>query len=280
MVTPSRRRSAVEHLRVTYRVSERRACRATGFHRSTQRYRPRRDPQVELRMRLKELAAARVRYGYRRLHVLLRREGWPVNAKRIHRLYREEGLAIRSKVPKRKRAWRYRQSRPALEAANEVWAMDFMADQLFDGRPFRILTVVDGHTREALATVPRVSFRAYQVVEVLDRLAAERGRPKSLRVDNGPEFAGKALDQWAHLNGAEIDFSRPGRPTDNALIEAFNARLRAECLNASWFLSMADARDRIEEWRCAYNEERPHSALGNLTPKAFASQAHQARRVA
>ena len=231
-------------------------------------------------MRLRELAAARIRYGYRRLHVLLRREGWPVNAKRVHRLYREEGLAIRPRPPKRKRAWRYRQGRPALGGPNEVWAMDFMSDQLFDGRAFRILTVIDGHTREALATVPKAGFRAYQVVEVLDRLVVLRGRPESLRVDNGPEFAGKALDQWAWLNGVELDFSRPGKPTDNALIEAFNARLRAECLNASWFLSMADARDRIEEWRRDYNEDRPHSALGNLTPRAFATQAHQARRVA
>jgi putative transposase len=280
MVTPSRRRSVVEHLRAAYRVSERRACRATGFHRSTQRYRARRDPQVELRMRLKELAAARVRYGYRRLHVLLRREGWPVNAKRVHRLYREEGLAIRPKVPRRKRAWRYRQDRPAVVGPNECWAMDFVSDQLFDGRPFRVLAVIDVHTREALATVPRVSFRGFQVVEVLDRLAAERGRPGSLRVDNGPEFAGKMLDQWAYLNRVEIDFSRPGKPTDNAFVEAFNARFRAECLNASWFLSMADACGRIEAWRTDYNEERPHTALGSLTPRAFASQAHQARGVA
>ena len=158
--------------------------------------------------------------------------------------------------------------------------MDFMSDQLFDGRPIRILTVVDIHTREGLSTHPRAHFRAAQVVEVLDGLVRSRGRPKSLRVDNGPEFASRLLDHWAYLNGVEIDFSRPGRPTDNGLIEAFNGRLRAECLNASWFLSMPDARDRIEEWRCAYNEDRPHSALGNSTPRAFASQAHQARRVA
>jgi len=158
--------------------------------------------------------------------------------------------------------------------------MDFVSDQLFDGRPFRILAIIDVHTREALATVPRVSFRAYQVVEVLDRLVALRGRPKTLRVDNGPEFVGKALDQWAYLNGVEIDFSRPGRPTDNGLIEAFNGRLRAECLNASWFLSMADARDRIEQWRADYNEDRPHSALGGLTPSAFAHQANRARKLA
>ena len=125
-----------------------------------------------------------------------------------------------------------------------------------------------------------MNFRAYQVTEVLDRLARERGRPKSLRVDNGPEFAGRMLDQWAYLKGVEIDFSRTGKPTDNAYIEAFNGRLRAECLNASWFLSMADARDRIEEWRTDYNEDRPHTALGGLTPSAFANQANEARRLA
>ena len=155
-----------------------------------------------------------------------------------------------------------------------------MSDQLFDGRPIRILTVVDIHTREGLSTAPRANFRAAQVVEVLDQLVRARGKPKSLRVDNGPEFAGRLLDHWAYLNKVEIDFSRPGTPTDNAFIEAFNARLRAECLNASWFLSLADARERIEDWRCHYNEERPHSALGNLTPRAFANQAEPARKIA
>ena len=280
MVRPGVRRDVVGVLRGTYQISERRACSAMGFFRSVQRYQSRRDPQTALRMRLKDLAAVRVRYGYRRLHVLLRREGWAVNHKRIHRLYAEEGLSIRTKLPRHKRAWRIRQGRPGVGGANEVWSLDFMADQLFDGRPFRILTALDVHTREALSTIPRASFRAAQVVEVLDQLARVRGKPKSLRVDNGPEFAGRLLDHWAYLNKVEIDFSRPGTPTDNAFIEAFNARLRAECLNASWFLSLADARDRIEEWRVHYNEERPHSALGNLTPQAFAQQAQPARKVA
>lgn len=280
MVRPALRRDVVGVLQGAYWISERRACWATGFGRSSQRHRSRRDPQVDLRMRLRDLAAARVRYGYRRLHVLLRREGWAVNHKRIHRLYAEEGPSIRTKLPRRKRAWRYRQGRPGAQAPNEVWAMDLMSDQLFDGRPFRILTVVDIHTREGLSTHSRANFRAAQVVEVLDRLVRARGKPKSLRVDNGPEFAGLMLDRWAYLNGIEIDFSRPGKPTDNAFIEAFNARLRAECLNASWFLSPADARERIEAWRCHDNEERPHSALGNLTPAAFANQAQPARKVA
>lgn len=157
--------------------------------------------------------------------------------------------------------------------------MDFMSDRLFDGRPFRILTVVDCHTQEALSLTPRANFRAFQVVEALDALVRLRGRPKSLRVDNGPEFAGRMLDQWAYLNGVELDFSRPGKPTDNAYIEAFN-RLRAQCLNASWLLSLTDARERIEEWRCHYNEDQPHTALGGLTPRAFANQVVAARRLA
>lgn len=203
-----------------------------------------------------------------------------MNHKRTYRLYREEGLSIRAKLPHRKRAWRYRQARSAIDAPNAVWALDFMSDRLFNDRSFRLLTVIDCHTREALSIAPRVNFRAYQVTEVLDGLVRLRGRPGSLRVDNGPEFAGRLLDQWAYLNGVEIEFSRPGRPTDNAYIEAFNARLRAECLNASWFLSMADARDRIELWRKEYNEDRPHTALGGLTPSAFANQAFEARTLA
>ena len=147
-------------------------------------------------------------------------------------------------------------------------------------KPFRILTIVDCYTREALATAARTNFRAYQVIDELDRLARIRGKPRSIRVDNGPEFAGRLLDQWAYLNKVELDFSRPGKPTDNAYIEAFNSRLRQECLNASWFLSMADARIRINEWRADYNENRPHSSLGNLTPSDFAAQLNPTRKVA
>jgi putative transposase len=279
-VRPAVRREVAGHLQAAYGISERRACSATGFGRSSQRYCKRSDLQVALRMRLRELAAARVRYGYRRLHILLLREGWSVNHKRTYRIYREEGLSIRPKLPRRKRAWRYRQGRPDVGAANEVWAMDFMSDQLFDGRPFRLLTVVDCHTREALSIAPRVSFRAFQVIEVLDELVQVRGQPRSLRVDNGPEFAGRLLDQWAYLKGVELDFSRPGKPTDNAYIEAFNGRLRAECLNTSWFPSMTDARDRIEQWRKEYNKDRPHMALGGLTPQAYAAQANQVRKLA
>jgi putative transposase len=218
-----------------------------------------------------------VRYGYRRLHVLLLREGYRLNHKRTYRLYREEGLSIRTKTPKCKRAWRYRSGRPAIAAVNHCWAMDFMSDALFDGRPFRLLTVVDCHTRESLAIVPRTNFKAFQVVEVLDRLARVRGKPKTTRCDNGPEFAGRMLDQWAYHNGVEIDFSRPGKPTDNAFCEAFNGRVRAECLNASWFLSMADAIERIEEWRCDYNNDRPTPRSATRRPTSSHDKSNSPR---
>lgn len=206
--------------------------------------------------------------------------GWPVNAKRVYRLYSEEGLTIRTKLPRRKRAWRYLVGGSGATAPNEIRAMDFVADQRFDGRLIRILAVIDAHTREALSIAARGSFRAFDVVQEVDRLARERGRPKTLKVDNGPEFAGRMLDQWAHLNGVEIDVSRPGKPTDNPHIEAFNSRLRAEWLNASWFLSLADARQRLEARRREYNEKRPHGSLRNVTPRAFAEQPQQAREVA
>ncbi len=290
---PVRRREVVRHYQDVFELSERRVCQAMGFGRASHRYQSRRDPAVALRLRLKELAESRVRYGYRRLHVLLQREGWQLNHKRLYRIYCEEGLSIRTRSPKRRRACRYRSGRAEAKGVNDVWAMDFMSDKLFDDRPFRILTVLDCRTREALATAARTNFRAYQVIDELDRIARLRGQPRSIRVElpavappvqatagDGPEFASRLLDQWAYLNKVELDFSRPGKPSDNAHIEAFNARLRQECLNASWFLSMADARQRINEWRIDYNDHRPHSALGNLTPSAFAAQLEPARKVA
>jgi putative transposase len=277
---PSCRRDVVTHLQAAYQVSERCACRATGFSRSTQRYRSQASPQDELRLRLKELAQARVRYGYRRLHMLLRREGWTVNAKRIYRLYKEEGLVIRPKTPRRKRSCRYRGEREEISTPNQTWAMDFMSDPLFDNRPYRILTVVDCHSRESPAVGPRQSFRAFHVVEALDRIVRERGKPKTIRCDNGPEFAGRVLDQWAFFNQVQLDFSRPARPTDNAFVESFNARVRQELLNASWFTSLADARARMAAWRKEYNEDRPHTALKNRTPREYADEARKAARLA
>ena len=222
-------------------------------------------------MRLKELAATRVRYGYRRLHILLQREGWQVNAKRVYRLYREENLSLRTKPPKRRVSCRKRCDRPEATRINDCWAMDFMSDELFDGRKIRLLTIVDHFTRESIAIDVGQRFRGKDVAETLERIGVDRSLPKTIRVDNGPEFTSKALDKWAYDNKVILDFSRPGKPTDNAFIESFNGSVRAECLNENWFLSLADAKEKVESWRVDYNEQRPHSALGNLAPKEFAS---------
>jgi putative transposase len=222
-------------------------------------------------MRLRDLAAARVRYGYRRLHVLLRREGWRINHKRVYRLYRLEGLGLRLKQ-RRKRISTVRVVPPQATRPNERWAMDFMTDQLYDGRRFRLLTVVDTVTRECPAIEVDRSLTGQRVVTVLNRLKAWRGLPQRISVDNGPEFISKGLDAWAHQHGVQLEFSRPGTPTDNPYIEAFNGRVREECLDQHWFSSITDAQQTIEVWRQEYNDERPHGALGNLTPRAFAAQ--------
>ena len=259
-------------LEVCYQVSQRRACEVMKVSRSSMRYQSVADPQNAPRMRLKEMAASRVGWGYRRLHILLQREGWRVNHKRVWRLYAHEGLAMRRKPPRRRVSCLKREMRPIAAARNECWSMDFVADQLYDGRRIRILTLVDNHTRESLALHVGQRIRGLKVVEVLERVVREHGVPGAIRVDNGPEFICKKLDLWAYGNKVQLDFSRPGKPTDNAFIEAFNARFRAECLNEHWFLSLEDAREKIEAWRQDYNNHRPHSALGNATPAQFAGQ--------
>jgi putative transposase len=266
------RRELVAELVTRYGASRRQVCRALGFPRATDYYESRKDPQDALRVRLRDLAAARVKYGYRRLHVLLRREGWAVNKKRVLRLYQQEGLALRRKSPRRRASARTREGRPPVEAADQVWAMDFVSVALADGRKARVLTVLDVFTREAVAVRADARFTAGMVVRVLEELAYLRGVPTSLRVDNGPEFAGKMLDLWAYFNHVTLDFSRPGKPTDNAFIESFNGRLRQECLDPHWFTCLDDLRAKTEDWRREYNEDRPHSALGNLAPGEFAAK--------
>lgn len=267
---PARRRELVSDVEDSYCISERRTCRVLCFSRSTHRYKSTADEQAPLRMRLRELAAVHVRYGSPRLHILLRREGWQVNHKRVERIYREEGLSMRSTMPRRRKACRVRQPRPPAARINDCWSMDFMADELFNGSRLRVLTIVDNFTRESLALEVDQRITGRDVARVLTRVGAQRALPKTIRVDNGPEFISKALDQWAYWNKVELDFSRPGKPTDNAFIESFNARLRQECLNENWFLSLDDARQKIEAWRQHYNEERPHGSLGNLAPSEFA----------
>lgn len=260
----------VEYLEMSFEASERRACMVLGLSRSSHRYEGRAEGQAELRMRIKEIAAVRVRYGYKRIHVLLRREGWRVNHKRVYRLYCEEGLNLRSKRPRRRVSAAHRVSREEPMAVNESWSMDFASDSLFDGRRFRALTVVDNFSRECLWIGPDQNIRGEQVAEILDHLKVIRGVPKLIRLDNGPEFISKAMDKWAYENRVTLDFSRPGKPTDNALVESFIGSFRDECLNVNWFLSLKDAREKIETWRRDYNEFRPHSSLGDMTPRDFA----------
>jgi putative transposase len=227
--------------------------------------------QTALRMRLRDLAAARVRYGYRRLHVLLQREGWQVNHKRVYRLYRQEGLALRRRC-RRKRASPVRVMQHRAQAPNERWSMDFVSDTLATGQRFRALTLVDNFSRVSPAIEVDFSLTGRRVVAVLDQLKATYGIPKRLGVDNGPEFISKALDAWAHSNGVQLEFSRPGKPTDNALIESFNSRLRQDCLNQHWFYSIQEAQTSIEAWRQDYNMHHPHSALDYAAPQTFAWQ--------
>jgi putative transposase len=224
-----------------------------------------------LRIRLRDLAQVRVSYGYRRLHVLLQREGWKVNHKRVYRLYCLEGLGMRPKKPRRHVTACRRMERPVAMEVNDSWSMDFMSDQLYNGRWIRLLTLVDNFTRESLAIEVGEHIGSDCVVEILTHLSKERDLPKRIQVDNGPEFTSKRLDQWAYFNRVELDFIRPGKPADNGIIEAFNGRLRQECLNANWFLSLDDAREKVETWRQEYNKEHPHGALGNISPLTYAS---------
>ena len=250
-------------------MSERRACRVIGWPRSSCRHRVETKRDDGVRERLLTLAFERPRFGYRRLHVLLQREGLRVNHKRLWRLYRQEGLAVRRQRRKRAALGR-RVMLPAAQKVNERWSMDFVGDSLADGRTFRALTIVDDFSREAPAIVVDQSLPGERVVRELDQLAGGRGLPEMIVTDNGPEFAGRALDAWAYRRGVKLHFIRPGKPVENAYIESFNGKFRDECLNEHWFTSLAHARDVIEGWRRDYNEVRPHSALGDRPPAEFA----------
>ena len=256
-------------MRERYGLSERRACRLVEIGRSTLRYCPRkRGDEAPLRDRLRELAAERPRFGYRRLHVLLRREGVIVNHKRVERLYREEGLAVRRR--RRKRVARDGRGRAALPGRpNQQWGVDFVSDTLAWGRRIRLFTVVDVFTREVLAIEVDTSLPGGRVVRVLERLAAARGAPDEIVLDNGPELTGKDVNQWAYGRGVGLRFIEPGKPIQNAFVESFQGRLRDECLDRHWFVSLPDARHTIEAWRQDYNRARPHSALGYRPPEEF-----------
>ena len=259
MVGPRAKREAVRVVREQAGLSERRACGLIGMHRGSWRYQRRERNEAALRARLRELAAERPRFGYRRLYIFLRREKtedgtlrWRVNHKRVYRLYREEGLALPTR-------------------ANEVWTMDYTHDELAGGRKFRTLNLMDGYTREALRIEPDTSLPGLRVVRVLDSLRERRGTPAAIQVDNGTEFTSRVVDQWAHQNQVALHFIERGKPTQNALIESFNGKFRDECLNQNWFVDLRHAREVLEAWRVDYNTVRPHSSLRYLTPEEFAA---------
>jgi len=256
-----------------YAVSTRRACRVMRSTRSSAYYVSRKDPLLALRQRMRELAQTRVRFGYRRLRVLLQREGWEVGKERFYRVYTEEGLALRRKRPWRHATAVHREQRRPATARNDIWSMDFVADALADGRRFRTLTVLDLYTRQCLDIAVGRSLTGQDVAAVLERLRFDRGLPQRIYCDNGTEFVSAAMDLWAYTNGVVLDFSRRGKPTDNAAIESFNGRFRDECLNVHWFHSLEDATTKIEDWRQDYNANHPHRALKGLSPDEYARRA-------
>jgi len=277
VVGPQAEREAVRVAREEGKLSERRACGLIGMNRGSWRYQQKERNDAALRNRLRELAGERPRFGYRRLYRMLRREKengtakWVVNHKRVYRLYREEGLAMRGRKGKRFRA----EARIPLELparANQMWTMDFTRDSLASGRKFRTLNLMDAYTREALWIEVDNSLPGLRVVRVLEKVAQERGLPEAIQVDNGPEFISRVVDQWAYANGVALHFIDPGKPVQNAFIESFNGKFRDECLNQNWHTSLEDARRIIETWRVDYNTVRPHSSLGYQTPEEYAAQ--------
>ena len=278
MVGPIARREVVGWLR-TRGTSLRRACRIIGLSTATWRYQRRASAtNVTVLTRLHAHAAVRARFGYRRLHILLEREGLVVNHKRVHRIYREAGLQVRRR--RRKRLTQADRAPLAVPSRRrERWSMDFTVDTLADGRGFRTLNIVDDFTRECMAIEVDRSLPGLRVARVLDRLHATTGLPQAIVVDNGPEFAGRTLDAWAYAHGVTLRFIRPGKPIENAYVESFNGKFRDECLNEHWFISLADAKAVIEAWRVDYNGVRPHSSLNGATPDQFARITEGARRL-
>jgi putative transposase len=276
MVAPAAKREAVAHLQATLGMSERRACRVVGADRKSMRYRPTQPDDAELRARLRELAAERRRFGYRRLHILLRRDGVLINRKKTQRLYREEGLTVRRRRC-RKRAVGARAPAPVLALPNQRWSLDFVHDQLVTGRRFRVLNIVDDVTRECLRAVVDTSISGRRVVRELGDLVAERGAPKTIVSDNGTELTSNAVLAWSGETGIDWHYIAPGKPTQNGFVESFNGRMRDELLNETLFFTIGQARAIISLWADDYNTELPHSSLGYATPAAYAAELEKQR---
>jgi transposase InsO family protein len=276
MVSPSRRRDAVEHLRRFFAVSERRACRFVGQQRSTQRYVAVEKPRERaIVVRLHELAAAHPRYGYRRMTAVLRQEGWAVNSKRVYRLWRQEGLKVPQRKKRRTRLGNSENScsRHAAGHVNHVWSYDFVMDQTVDGRRLKVMTVLDEFTRECVSLLAARSIKGGDVVLELLRLFETRGVPDCLRSDNGPEFIATAVRAFLQEEGVKPLFIEPGAPWENAYCESFNGRLRDELLDRELFTTVHEAQVVLEEWRLDYNHRRPHGALGYMPPAVYAQTA-------
>jgi len=271
MVTPAHRREAVAHLETTHGMSERRACRIIGVDRTSVRYQRTTPDDADLRARIKTLAHERRRFGYRRLHILLRREGWMVNRKRVQRLYQEERLMVRKRSG-RKRAMGLRAPLPVPDQPNACWSLDFVRDQMTDGRRFRVLVVVDDCTRECLGLVADTSLSGARVARELDRIVGWRGKPTAVLSDNGTEFTSNAILAWSEERRIAWRYIQPGKPVQNAFAESFNARLGDELLNETLFRSLPHAHARAVPWRHDYNHHRPHSKLGWLTPAGYAAR--------
>jgi putative transposase len=269
---PTQRREVAAWVQDTFGVPCVRACQLAQFSRAAWYRRRQRDPQIALRLRIREIARLRPRFGYLRIWVLLRREGWAINSKRVRRLYRLEGLQLRLRVRRRKHTALHRGPAPVPVGPTERWSIDFVHDALADGRPFRVLTVVDQWSRQSPILEVASSMSGAMVGQALDRVLPAGSTLRSLRLDHGTEFTSRALEDWAYQRGVELDFTQPGKPVDNAFIESFNGRLRDECLNVHQFTSIDDARAKIEAWRADYNQHRPHGALGRLTPNEYARQ--------
>jgi putative transposase len=270
MDRPALRKCAVDYAVRSHGISQRRACRLLRQNRNVCFYKSVADPHLEVRARMREITQTRVRFGYRRVHVMLRREGCLAGKKLVYRLYQDENLQLRSKRPKRRKMVVARRARFQPTQPGQAWAMDFVADQLVNGKTFRLLTIVDVFSREALAVDVGQRLRGEHVVAALNRLAAQRGAPKVIFADNGSEFTGRLMDLWAYHHQVRLDYSRPGRPTDNSFVETFNGSLRDECLNVNWFETIEEAKAIAEAWRTDYNESRPHTAHNGVPPGEFA----------
>lgn len=271
MVTPTGKRAAVRHAIDDYRLSERQSCKLVGLSRSSLRYKAKPVEDEPLRVRLRELATKYPRYGYLMLHALLKQEGLVVNRKRTYRIYTQEKLQVRTK--KRKKLVRPRMPHVVPVAKNIRWSMDFVSDQLVNGRRFRVLNIVDDYSREMIGQLTSVSISGARVARFLDQLLEKRGRPDQIICDNGTEFTSKAMFLWQQDQQVKLSFIQPGKPTQNAFVESLNGKFRNECLNQNWFRTIEEAEVKIRLWREHYNNERPHSSLGYQTPVAFANRA-------